>query len=171
MERDVSLKCRFYLLFRPSRLVATSQSRRRDFTQGLPVATRPDLVRSVRRLIFAAEREGLLVPEFGCVAFEQLGLLGFQPRLLIEGCPSAHQPFVLLDIPSHRVDAPLIPLDFEQLLQFRQPFRRRLALHQHIAILQVVVIPAAVGPPLQVCLLYTSPSPRDGLLSRMPSSA
>ena len=25
--------------------------------------------------------------------------------------------------------------------------------------------------PLMVCLLYTSPSPRDGLLSRMPSSA
>src|SRR5680860_1738501 len=25
--------------------------------------------------------------------------------------------------------------------------------------------------PLQNCLLYTSPSPRDGLLSRMPSSA
>ena len=25
--------------------------------------------------------------------------------------------------------------------------------------------------PLWVCLLYTSPSPRDGLLSRMPSSA
>ena len=24
---------------------------------------------------------------------------------------------------------------------------------------------------LEVCLLYTSPSPRDGLLSRMPSSA
>ena len=28
---------------------------------------------------------------------------------------------------------------------------------------------AASGP--KVCLLYTSPSPRDGLLSRMPSSA
>ena len=26
-------------------------------------------------------------------------------------------------------------------------------------------------PPLLICLLYTSPSPRDGLLSRMPSSA
>ena len=26
-------------------------------------------------------------------------------------------------------------------------------------------------PQLSVCLLYTSPSPRDGLLSRMPSSA
>ena len=25
--------------------------------------------------------------------------------------------------------------------------------------------------PLALCLLYTSPSPRDGLLSRMPSSA
>ena len=32
----------------------------------------------------------------------------------------------------------------------------------------------AMGVPyieLRVCLLYTSPSPRDGLLSRMPSSA
>ena len=25
--------------------------------------------------------------------------------------------------------------------------------------------------PVMICLLYTSPSPRDGLLSRMPSSA
>ena len=35
-------------------------------------------------------------------------------------------------------------------------------------------IPVAAGaqaPLLQNCLLYTSPSPRDGLLSRMPSSA
>ena len=29
----------------------------------------------------------------------------------------------------------------------------------------------ATIPPGGVCLLYTSPSPRDGLLSRMPSSA
>ena len=28
-----------------------------------------------------------------------------------------------------------------------------------------------VGSKYKVCLLYTSPSPRDGLLSRMPSSA
>ena len=27
------------------------------------------------------------------------------------------------------------------------------------------------GGELKTCLLYTSPSPRDGLLSRMPSSA
>ena len=27
------------------------------------------------------------------------------------------------------------------------------------------------GLPFDFCLLYTSPSPRDGLLSRMPSSA
>ena len=31
--------------------------------------------------------------------------------------------------------------------------------------------PYAVGAALENCLLYTSPSPRDGLLSRMPSSA
>ena len=29
----------------------------------------------------------------------------------------------------------------------------------------------AQTPPSMACLLYTSPSPRDGLLSRMPSSA
>ena len=29
----------------------------------------------------------------------------------------------------------------------------------------------ALFPVQQTCLLYTSPSPRDGLLSRMPSSA
>ena len=27
------------------------------------------------------------------------------------------------------------------------------------------------SPPVEGCLLYTSPSPRDGILSRMPSSA
>ena len=31
-------------------------------------------------------------------------------------------------------------------------------------------IPGALED-VQICLLYTSPSPRDGLLSRMPSSA
>ena len=31
--------------------------------------------------------------------------------------------------------------------------------------------PVAFGSHLDTCLLYTSPSPRDGLLSRMPSSA
>ena len=30
---------------------------------------------------------------------------------------------------------------------------------------------SAIGPYKGGCLLYTSPSPRDGLLSRMPSSA
>ena len=29
----------------------------------------------------------------------------------------------------------------------------------------------SLGPEVEACLLYTSPSPRDGLLSRMPSSA
>ena len=96
-----ALIVQFCLLFRPSRLVATSQSRQRDFAQGLPVATRSDLARSVRRLIFAAEREGLLVFEFGGVAFELLRFLGFQPRLLVESRPSAYQAFVLLDILPH----------------------------------------------------------------------
>ena len=32
-------------------------------------------------------------------------------------------------------------------------------------------VSATVGNDICTCLLYTSPSPRDGLLSRMPSSA
>ena len=31
--------------------------------------------------------------------------------------------------------------------------------------------PMGIGEHPDICLLYTSPSPRDGLLSRMPSSA
>ena len=31
--------------------------------------------------------------------------------------------------------------------------------------------PAKIANEFNTCLLYTSPSPRDGLLSRMPSSA
>ena len=37
--------------------------------------------------------------------------------------------------------------------------------------LDVVDIPAYSGKPINTCLLYTSPSPRDATLSRMPSSA
>ena len=35
----------------------------------------------------------------------------------------------------------------------------------------VIVSTAIASRDYQDCLLYTSPSPRDGLLSRMPSSA
>ena len=36
---------------------------------------------------------------------------------------------------------------------------------------KIAVNETRLGIPLLHCLLYTSPSPRDGLLSRMPSSA
>ena len=38
-------------------------------------------------------------------------------------------------------------------------------------ILSPFKIPSGIMYLPQICLLYTSPSPRDGLLSRMPSSA
>ena len=34
-----------------------------------------------------------------------------------------------------------------------------------------MIVEAKKSGLLHICLLYTSPSPRDGLLSRMPSSA
>ena len=43
-------------------------------------------------------------------------------------------------------------------------------IQEHQAMLYKIQIEQAMGQPLP-CLLYTSPSPRDGLLSRMPSSA
>ena len=36
---------------------------------------------------------------------------------------------------------------------------------------ETVFVAEVPGPEDKICLLYTSPSPRDGLLSRMPSSA
>ena len=36
---------------------------------------------------------------------------------------------------------------------------------------EIVTAHCANTGPMKGCLLYTSPSPRDGLLSRMPSSA
>ena len=58
-------------------------------------------------------------------------------------------------------------------------FPSRNALAAIIDSLKGVLFPMRLGPPdlrqesedFHVCLLYTSPSPRDGLLSRMPSSA
>ena len=42
----------------------------------------------------------------------------------------------------------------------------------HIAMDQLVqLMPETQAAQTEICLLYTSPSPRDGLLSRMPSSA
>ena len=46
--------------------------------------------------------------------------------------------------------------------------RLRLARELHDGVLQALT---ATALQVQACLLYTSPSPRDGLLSRMPSSA
>ena len=37
--------------------------------------------------------------------------------------------------------------------------------------IEAVIFAAAEPLDVDTCLLYTSPSPRDGLLSRMPSSA
>ena len=41
----------------------------------------------------------------------------------------------------------------------------------HIVLRKRSPVTVAQPPMVWVCLLYTSPSPRDGLLSRMPSSA
>ena len=43
--------------------------------------------------------------------------------------------------------------------------------HDHLLNEAVKITQPADGYRVGTCLLYTSPSPRDGLLSRMPSSA
>ena len=65
---------------------------------------------------------------------------------------------LLLLLPLHLISALLAGLLVHQLTHLLVPFIRR-----HITDDRAKLV--------SVCLLYTSPSPRDGLLSRMPSSA
>ena len=44
-------------------------------------------------------------------------------------------------------------------------------LNTYIFLLGLLVGPKAIFALISICLLYTSPSPRDGATSRMPSSA
>ena len=78
------------------------------------------------------------------------------------------------------VTLPQAELALQVLLQQRLLFNR---LQKSLINLLLVITPVAAGRfllrtltllkerLLTPCLLYTSPSPRDGLLSRMPSSA
>ena len=62
-----------------------------------------------------------------------------------------------------------IPLSREIASQFiLSPTALRIA---GLMVLAFAAVPGLPGTPFAICLLYTSPSPRDGLLSRMPSSA
>ena len=59
-------------------------------------------------------------------------------------------------------------LGFEQLTDIQK--RATPIIYQKID--SLIIAPTGSGKTeCSVCLLYTSPSPRDGLLSRMPSSA
>ena len=53
---------------------------------------------------------------------------------------------------------------YYEFLGFRRQFPTLGTLGGHLIYLNL-------GEQVRICLLYTSPSPRDGLLSRMPSSA
>ena len=59
----------------------------------------------------------------------------------------------------------------QRLLRLMRPERNLILVV--IVISAIATLGNAIGPVIlaQGCLLYTSPSPRDGLLSRMPSSA
>jgi len=69
--------------------------------------------------------------------------------------------------------------DFEMLPPLAQPDEFELSQRDLHSILSQIVFatsqdetrPILTGALFKICLLYTSPSPRDGLLSRMPSSA
>ena len=60
-------------------------------------------------------------------------------------------------------EAHIVQIASESTVLDRMLLRRRLDVRYGYTIRQT--------PSVYVCLLYTSPSPRDGLLSRMPSSA
>ena len=51
-------------------------------------------------------------------------------------------------------------------------FRKHKGALTGVFVFSFITLAVFIGPYIHsICLLYTSPSPRDGLLSRMPSSA
>ena len=89
------------------------------------------------------------VPHLGALTQHVAG------RLAVPGASAAAEVKVLMDTGSG------ITAMSEELVE---------ALRQQPGIMRTALTQAFVGH-ARVCLLYTSPSPRDGLLSRMPSSA
>ena len=61
------------------------------------------------------------------------------------------------------------PLSVRELLAYLRPFYPSWDDALATRLLRLLDLP--LDRPIKACLLYTSPSPRDGLLSRMPSSA
>ena len=87
--------------------------------------------------------------------------------------PSIAQTYV--DIGSRYIDG----LEQEEvLIRFKQVFSRvfsaensQMRVTEESTLAAWVKVVEGTFPDFKSCLLYTSPSPRDGLLSRMPSSA
>ena len=67
--------------------------------------------------------------------------------------------------------AELTGLGLTTIHKFENGTAGNLSLSTFLLLLKVVGQIDAINDVLPDCLLYTSPSPRDGLLSRMPSSA
>ena len=63
------------------------------------------------------------------------------------------------------------PLPGVRRLTMNRPEKRNSLIHPLRGAILEALREADMDPTIKVCLLYTSPSPRDGLLSRMPSSA
>src|SRR5665213_3278411 len=81
--------------------------------------------------------------------------------------------FVLAGLPLERDDLVEQPLQWQMgMQQAASPVREHIdALHNELLVIITLITIFVMGLLLYVCLLYTSPSPRDRQKSRMPSSA
>ena len=66
-------------------------------------------------------------------------------------------------------DEPVSPAHFVPLADIMQSYEG--AVHTYMCQSDAPNVVVTLLISVEICLLYTSPSPRDGLLSRMPSSA
>ena len=110
----------------------------------------------------------LAIIDFCAITVGSIGSIAFKENTLIHG-----KWFPLFKRGSTTTSYwMLVMLSYERYRSIVHPFKERFKKMPVFCFgICMLVISHLVHVPSLICLLYTSPSPRDGLLSRMPSSA
>ena len=130
-------------------------------------------IRPLRSLLRCLRVRPTSLAVAGCFhVFHNAGIVGVSPVLVFVGptriwpARTAHAPLALLGSGTYSFGLPA-----RALREAQCPSRSDASRGSRFAFSRVTKACVRLVTGWRACLLYTSPSPRDGLLSRMPSSA